>query len=218
MAWLVFDYDGTLHQSMSVYAPAFRAVYAQMQRDGTAPQGTFSDREISRWLGLPAAQMWQDFAPHLPTSRQQAYSRQLGEHLLHAVGTGQARLYPGAEAALQALLAQGHQLILLSNCSRVYLDVHRDQFHLSDYFCAFYCAEAFGWAPKEEIFARIRPRHPGPAIAIGDRAQDRILAQTNGLPFVGCAYGYGTPQELAGADAVISALDQLPQAIAGLTA
>ena len=218
MAWLVFDYDGTLHESMRVYAPAFRAVFDQMVRDGAAQPRQWRDEEISRWLGLPAAQMWQEFAPWLPEARRQAYSRMLGGHMMQAVAAGQARLYPGAAEALETLKEQGHRLLLLSNCSRVYLTLHQTQFALDRYFDALYCAEDFGWAPKEEIFSRLRPQYPGPAIAIGDRRQDRALARANGLAFLACAYGYGTPEELAGADAVITHASQLPQAIARLTA
>ena len=47
------------------------------------------------------------------------------------------------------------------------------------------------------------------AIVIGDRASDKKGAVTNGLPFIGCAYGYGTAEELEGADAVAKEVPEL---------
>ena len=32
-----FDYDGTLHNSMLTYGPAFREVYADLVKNGTIP-------------------------------------------------------------------------------------------------------------------------------------------------------------------------------------
>ena len=46
-----FDYDGTLHDSMRLYGPAFRRVYAALVAEGWAEPRAFSDKEIASWLG-----------------------------------------------------------------------------------------------------------------------------------------------------------------------
>ena len=53
------------------------------------------------------------------------------------------------------------------------------------------------------------------AIMIGDRKHDILGARAVGLKSVGVLYGYGTREELnaAGADAIISAPDQISAAI-----
>ena len=60
---VIFDYDGTLHNSTRIYADAFRLVYDRMVFDGVAPARTFADEEITKWLGYSAQDMWQEFMP-----------------------------------------------------------------------------------------------------------------------------------------------------------
>lgn len=216
MACVIFDYDGTLHQCIRIYAPAFRLAYRQMVADGQAPERTWSDRELEQWLGYPAGEMWDRFAPQLPRELTQRYSRLIEEEMLRLARQGQARLYPGTEEALDALTEAGHTLILLSNCGRDYLEAHRRCFALDTWFRGFYCAGDYGWIPKEAIFPHIRSRFPGPFAVVGDRHQDLSLARSHGLPFVGCTYGYALPGELEGADALAAAPRDIPGALAGL--
>ena len=56
---VIFDYDGTLHNSTRIYADAFRQVYDRMVYDGVAPKRQFTDDEITIWLGYSAQDMWQ---------------------------------------------------------------------------------------------------------------------------------------------------------------
>ena len=51
---LIFDYDGTLHETMRIYGPAFRKNYENLVSRGLAPAREFSDAEISGWLGFTA--------------------------------------------------------------------------------------------------------------------------------------------------------------------
>lgn len=63
---LFFDYDGTLHDCIRIYAPAFRRVYPELVTAGFAAPRTFSDPELSQWLGLSVSDMWNRFMPELP--------------------------------------------------------------------------------------------------------------------------------------------------------
>ena len=40
---IIFDYDGTIHDSTKIYSDAFRIVYQQMVKEGEAPWREFSD-------------------------------------------------------------------------------------------------------------------------------------------------------------------------------
>ena len=48
-----FDYDGTLHDSMRLYGPAFRHVYAALVAEGWAEPRAFSDEERGRGMLVP---------------------------------------------------------------------------------------------------------------------------------------------------------------------
>lgn len=45
MTGLLFDYDGTLHESLRIYAPAMQAVYDRLVDRGLAPPRRLTDRE-----------------------------------------------------------------------------------------------------------------------------------------------------------------------------
>ena len=59
---IFFDFDGTLHDSMAIYGPAFRAAYAWLVKEGYKEPQEFSDSWISQWLGFTV----EECGLHLP--------------------------------------------------------------------------------------------------------------------------------------------------------
>ena len=48
---LIFDYDGTIHDTMRIYRPAVRRAFQWLREQGhTVPET--SDRQIASWLGM----------------------------------------------------------------------------------------------------------------------------------------------------------------------
>lgn len=201
---LFFDYDGTLHDCIRIYAPAFRKVYQELVAAGITQPKQYLDQDISPWLGLPAQEMWEQFLPELAQAQKDYYGMRIGAEMFHLVSSGCAALYPGTEDTLHALREQGYRLIFLSNCQRGYMEVHRRTFHLTKYFSNFFCAEDFPGKAKWEIYQSVRHRFPGQHVMIGDRQKDMEIAQRFNLPAIGCTYGYGTPDELKTASHLIS--------------
>ena len=137
--------------------------------------------------------------------------------MLELIQGGRARLYPDVPEVLTALKQRDFRLLLLSNCPVSYLEAHAKYFQLDRYFQGLYCGEAFGYRPKYEICRELQTWYDGPFLVIGDRRQDMDIARRNGLPFIGCAYGYAAPGELDGADRLIESPSELPAALAALT-
>lgn len=216
MVNLLFDYDGTLHDCIKIYAPAFRMAYDILVSCGYASARDWTESEISSWLGYSARDMWDSFAPKLPLQEKERCSQLIGAEMLRLTECGQARLYANIPDILQRLKKQGYRLIFLSNCKRQYLKAHRQQFHLDQYFSAFYCAEDYGWQPKTALFPVIERQFPGQFVVIGDRFHDMEVAQRYGLKSVGCAYGYGTAEELQCADTIAQNPTELAERIIGL--
>ncbi|MCC8122107.1 MAG: HAD family hydrolase [Oscillospiraceae bacterium] len=214
---LLFDYDGTIHDCIHIYAPAFRTAYKRLVQLGYAPAHSFTDGEISTWLGYNPNEMWATFQPDIPQEVKEECEALIGTEMLRLLAEGGARLYPGAEAVLQTLKDAGHTMLLLSNCQSSYMRAHEQFFALHRFFTACYAAEDFSYHPKVEIFAEIRPNYPGDFIVIGDRAHDLEIAHRYGLTAVGAAYGYGAPCELTGAAAVLSDIADLPALLLRLT-
>jgi phosphoglycolate phosphatase len=196
MTNLLFDYDGTLHNSIKIYAPAFRSAYNYLVENGFADSKKFTDHAISYWLGFTADDMWKSFLPNLPNKEKQNCSAIISSEMISLILKGKAELYPQTEYVLQKLKDFGYNLIFLSNCKHSYMDEHIRQFRLDRFFSAFYCSEDFGFIPKHEIFYTIKANFPGNYIIIGDRFHDMEIAEMHKLQSVGCLYGYGTPTEL----------------------
>ena len=68
--------------------------------------------------------------------------------------------------------------------------------------------------PKAET-VRTALGHVGgpPAVMVGDRMHDVDGAHANGIPIVGVTWGIGDADELAGADALVDAPEELPAAV-----
>ena len=93
---IIFDYDGTIHDSTKIYSDAFRIVYQQMVKEGEAPWREFSDEEITKWLGYSAQDMWDAFMPHLSQAKKMRYSSEIGRIMTERIKNKQAVLYDGA--------------------------------------------------------------------------------------------------------------------------
>ncbi len=219
---IFFDYDGTLHDSMAVYGPAFRSAYAWLVEQGYMPAREFSDSWISHWLGYTTKAMWTTFAPDLPESVWRTAAALVGKEMDARTLAGKARLFIGVPDMLTQLRSKGFQLALLSNCRIEYCQAHRAMFQLDQWF-DFYCAaedyndiskgEMFQQAtnPNSKCFRAEIKEHPlrvhsasrlpleGPYMIVGDRFHDIEAANDNGIASVGCLYGFGEPSELDGA-------------------
>lgn len=207
---LIFDYDGTLHDCIRIYEPSFMKAYEYLASKGLISPRSFTQDEISRWLGFTAKQMWDSFAPELSEEEKSFCGSLIGEEMVRLTMAGEARLYPGTLEVLQGLKNAGHKLYFLSNCKRKYMDAHRECFLLDQYFDGFYCAEDYSWRTKTEIYAIIKDKLMGKSAMIGDRRQDMEVALAHNILAVGCTYGYGGMDELREADYLI-------EDIAGLT-
>ena len=218
MANLIFDYDGTLHQSMRTYAPAFRATCKMLADMGYMSEKEYTDDEISYWLGFNSTDMWNNFLPDVPADIKEKARIFLGQDMGQRIENGEGALYPNAEEVLAELKAQGHTLIFLSNCRVKYMERHSRVFGLHRYFDYFYCCEEFDFIPKYQIFRLFSLQHKGQFIVIGDRFHDIETAEKNGLKSIGCRYGYGSPEELSASDIIVDDITEIPEAVKKLLA
>lgn len=213
MANLIFDYDGTLHQSMLTYAPAFRATCKMLADMGYMSAKEYTDDEISYWLGFNSTDMWNNFLPDVLADVKEKARIFLGQDMGNRIENGEGALYPHAEKVLAELKSQGHTLIFLSNCRVKYMERHSRVFGLNRYFDYFYCCEEYDFIPKYQIFRLFSLQHKGQFVVIGDRFHDIETAEKNGLKSIGCGYGYGNPDELAAADIIVDDITEIPEAV-----
>ncbi len=213
MTNLLFDFDGTLHDTIRIYAPAFQKAYDYLAAQRQAPPRSWREDEVSGWLGLSSKDMWNTFMPDLPQSEKEKCSGIIGAEMLAALKSGRARLYDGVPDMLRQLKQDGYNLIFLSNCKISYMQESIRQFTLYQYFSAFYCTEHYDFKQKPEIFRDIAANHKGAFVVIGDRHIDMQIAEENGLPAIGCRYGYGSVDELKSATVIVDSPRQIVEAV-----
>lgn len=206
---IIFDYDGTLHDSSRIYIPAFKRAYAYLVENEQAPEKVFQDQEITRWLGYSKKEMWELFMPHLVAAHKNEASRLIGETMVDKISRKEAYLYPDALETL-AYLKDKYTLIFLSNCSIDYMESHADMLNLKDYFTDMYCTEMYGFSKsKKQIVAEFQHNYPSEYVIVGDRHQDLEVGELDETYAIGCTYGFGQKEELEKADMSINDISEL---------
>lgn len=206
---LIFDFDGTLHNSIKVYGPAFRKAYEYLVELGISPKRSWADDDIAYWLGFNSQEMWQQFMPDLDENIKNQVSRMIGQEMIIQIEKGQSKLFEGAIETLEYLKDKGYKLIFLSNCSERYLLINKDCFNLGYYFDDMISSEVYHYAPKESILKILMPKLQMEAVVIGDRFHDIKAGIENNLLTIGCEYGYGKPCELKKAHLTIPSIEVL---------
>lgn len=210
---VIFDYDGTIHNTIGIYEPAFREAYDWLVEQKAVEPQEIKTEQIAGWLGLNSKEMWNSFLPKLGQSYKDQASRMVGDAMVRQVREHRAVWYPGAEEMLTVLKKRGYHLVILSNCKISYREAHWMEFQMERWFDRFYDCESYGFSPKTEIVQEIIKDYPGPYVVVGDRRHDLECAKACGSPFVGCLYGYGAEGELKGADWFAKDVREIPEYI-----
>lgn len=197
---VIFDFDGTLHDSMRIYPAAFRAGYQWLVDNGWAQPRSFSDEDISGYIGLTAEEMWKSFRPDLPDDVWPQAAARVGQKMDELILDGTARLFPHVPDMLSQVKDLGVQLVFLSNCRVAYQEAARTAFGLDRWFAGYFNSEEWHGVPKEEIFNDIAAQFPGGYAMVGDRNKDMAVSRAHGFPGIGCLFGYGSRDELKDAD------------------
>lgn len=210
---LIFDYDGTLHNTIVIYESAFRQCYDWLVKEGYAPVQKISTERISGWLGMNSREMWESFLPELPSEIKDMASDRVGRAMVEEILSHRAVWYPGAGKILDELKEEGYLMVIVSNCKIAYQKANWEEFSLGRWFAEFYNCETFGFAPKTEMIKEVRKKFADPYVVIGDRYSDLECARSCGGRFIGCRYGFGKDGELNGADFLADSVEMLPELI-----
>jgi len=206
---LIFDYDGTLHDSSKIYIPAFLSAYDYLVENRKAPEKEFRDSEITRWLGYSKKEMWDTFMPDLEEPYKSAASSIIGQTMVGKISRQEAHLYPDAIETLK-YLKEKYTLIFLSNCSIDYMESHAEMFDLREYFTDMYCTEMYDFKKsKKEIVDGFKHNYPADYAVVGDRHQDLEVGELDRTYAIGCTFGFGQADELKQADYLISDITEL---------
>ena len=183
---LIFDWDGTLADSIGRIVEVMHVAAAQLE---LPPR---SDTAIKGIIGLELVAAIQTLYPHLVTQQQlddfrDAYSAEFVRREQTA-----SPLFPGVLSGLQRFRAQGYQLAVATGKSRRGLARSLQQHGLSDFFDITRCADEAAGKPDpqmvQEILAHCRVA-PARALLVGDAVFDLEMARRAGVDAVGAGYG-----------------------------
>lgn len=206
---IYFDFDGTLHNSIKIYAPAFRKAFDFLVENKKAEPREWKDEEISRWLGFNRIEMWDDFMKDLEESYKKTAGSIIGREMRSQMLSGKACLYDNAEEVLQELKNRGFKLVFLSNCSISYMEAASEAFKLGGYFDEMICSEMYDFIPKHEILKIIKNNNMMNQVIVGDRFHDIEAGVKNDIYSVYCQYGYGEEKEGSIASAKITDIREI---------
>ncbi len=207
---IFLDYDGTLHDSLHVYAPAFRKAYRHLVENHGLEEKRWADAELGQFLGMTPKEMWDIFGADLPEEVKAEASTILGQEMQRLVEDGHARLFDNALATLSDLKKKGYKLIFISNCKNYYMHAHAKVFGLDDYFDRMVCSDTFAdIEAKHLVLARVKKDFPERMAIVGDRHHDMEAGRKNNLLTIAARYGFGDSDELEEADHTIEDITEL---------
>jgi len=206
---IVFDYDGTLHESIHIYYPAFIKVYEELVEKGLQPKRDWKQDEVTKFLGMNTKEMWASFKPALSEEAIKIASARVGEEMRARILKGDAKLYKNSIEVLEKLKKEGYTLVYLSNSKTYYMEFHKKNFSLDKYFDYFMVSEQYDYIPKEDILKTVLDKLPKPVLVVGDRTHDMQAGIKNNLDTCGCLYGYGSVDEFKDATYMISDIKEV---------
>ena len=204
--YVIFDIDGTLNQTHLYGVEAYERALSK--------RGIQADRrEILSCFGLSPKAIVERFFGILEKQELDSWKSDI-EGLEYQLMKENAHPFEGVEEALNELKAAGFKLAICSNAFPTHISNVLNALGLADYFDEIGSLE-MGKDKREivsELMKRTRCSH---ACMVGDRIFDMEAAAANGIPMVGCAYGYA-PEEVMGATIVVKSPFDIAAAVKSL--
>ncbi len=202
----VFDLDGTLHRTEMALLPAIRLAL----RDVGAPQP--SEREILALFGEPM----EVFCGTMLADPDSWGPFRDGVRRHQAVTVPESgESFPGTGEMLRRLREKGWTLAVCSNSGLGYIELVTGALGLGHLFD--HLRGTRGEASKTvRVGGLLATGEYEAAFMAGDRYHDVEAGVENGIASIGCAYGYGAPEELEQADFVVGSPLEILDVAAGL--
>jgi phosphoglycolate phosphatase len=208
---LLFDLDGTLTDNYAGISASIRHALARL--DLAAPD----DATLRSCVGPP---LRESFARLLATRDRTLIERALVHYRERytEIGWRENVVYDGIAEAVAALAARDAHLFLCTAKPEPFARKIVAHFGFDAHFAAIYAADLQGaFDDKAKLLAHLLEAErvdPRLAVMIGDRDGDVRAAHANAVGAIGVLWGYGTPEELAGADALVATPRELVSLLA----
>ena len=203
MKSLIFDIDGTLWDTRAIVARGYNVELEKMGR----PDLFLTAEYLTSLFGKTAQEIADViFADYPEVERLERIMRCM-ETERTVMREDPCRVdFPGVRQTLAELKKQ-YRLFLVSNCECGYPEIMMEKLGLEDLFEGHLCHGDTN-LPKGDTIRILMERFGiTDAVYIGDTQGDLDASRRAGIPFVFCAYGFGSPKEW---DAKIDSFTELP--------
>ncbi|MDO4276203.1 MAG: HAD family hydrolase [Eubacteriales bacterium] len=201
--YVIFDIDGTLNQTDLYAVEAYMKALQKRNIQATR-------RDIIECIGLSPASIIERLLGPLDEEEIQLWTYDIKKFEFELM-TEKAKSFEGVEEMLSALKALGYKLAICSNAFFDHIEQVLSVIGIRSFFDEIGSLE---WGNnKEEVLQYLMEKIEfEQACMVGDRMFDIQAARENGLPVIGCAYGYA-PEEIQEADIVVKAPGEIVQAV-----
>lgn len=202
-SYVIFDIDGTLNQTdlyaVEAYMRALEKRNIKVTRE-----------DIIQCIGLSPASIIKRLLGPLGEKEIQLWKNDIKKYEFELMAE-KAKCFEGVEEMLTTLKSLGYKLAI---CSNAFLN------HIQHVLCAVGISGFFdeigslecGGSKGEVLQFLLRKIEFEQACMVGDRAFDIQAARENGLPVIGCAYGYAS-EEIQEADIVVKVPGEIVEAV-----
>jgi phosphoglycolate phosphatase len=205
---ICFDNDGTLFRSEEVANPAIQREFVRFTARHGLELPPPDDAAILALTGSPGPVFYREILPaplrHLSEEFRaiciEEEVREVHEH---------GRFFDGAEEVLRDLRQAGKKIALVTNGGARYIGAVAERLRYDERLDGIYHFGKDGLTTKAAMIQAAVRDLRGPAVMVGDRASDREAASETRTPFLGCAFGYAGPDELAGVRFIAASFDDL---------
>ena len=212
---VIFDWDGTLMDSVGRIVSSMRVTATALNLVVPTYQ---SVKDI---IGLSLEPAIERLFGRLPRAQYDRFlSRYRDEYV--EFNTTPTPMFDNAEAVIQLLKQQQHAVAVATGKARRGLDRVWAEVNIGPLFNASRCADETQGKPNPQMLHELMEELgylPNQTIMVGDSVHDIRMATNAGVKAIGVDFGVHDRGRLldAGADHVVSNLDQLPLLITALT-
>lgn len=182
---VVFDVDGTLHDTFRWWAPVIRSGLARFAEQNRLAVVMPTDAEAEAVVGMRDAGVWAPFLPEGHKHRWQDLRAVVLPMEVETVSDGTDYLFAGVRPLLQHLRRIGVKTALASNCRRTYMGAMQHGQGLAALTDWQFCLDSPGVQSKTDMLKEAqKAARATRVVMVGDREPDLEAARALGWPFV----------------------------------
>ncbi len=187
---VVFDVDGTLHDTFRWWAPVIRAGVLRFAKENGLEIPLPSPQEADLVIGFKDQGVWAPFLPEGEEHRWRDLRAVVLPMEVEVICSGEDYLFEGVRELLNHLGALGVKRCIASNCRSTYMDAMCRGQGLEELTDWQFCLDSEGVQSKADMLRlAMDAASTRSAVMVGDREPDHLAARELGVPFIWRANG-----------------------------